>query len=395
LRNIASTGQFGSSYQRQALAARTELSRRFRRNTYKRLGILSGVSILGNMAYSRLGKRFRVGRGFRRRVRFRGATSMATARTSRPRPAGVRSGQGVTVQHDARRIYQSRRMPRRMRRRWKKFSNKVHAVSEKDLGTRTVVLNKAVTYGNSTAGDHCLAYLALYSANGTGDSFMGDLATLSALENTGNPTVAGGITVDDSTKWIFKSAILDITVRNSSIQNAALGAEDFVSEAKLEVDVYEIISNREWTTSDAAYSDITSAFGKGTGATKNIGGAGTGLALANRGVTPWDVPLALSYWRMKILRKTKYFVNNNDTFTYQIRDPKRRIISQENMEKILGGNKPKWTRHLLIIAKLVPGLTVGPNLNEYEERVTIGITRKYFYKIEGANEDRDRLLANT
>jgi len=317
--------------------------------------------------------------------------------TQLSRRKNTRSGQGVTTQHDERRIYRKRNMPRRMRRRWKLFKNKVLAVSEKDLGSRTVVLNKSQSFNNTTSGSHGLAYCALYSANGTGDSFMQDLATLSGLENTGNSTAAAGGTVSDTTKWIFKSGIMDVTFRNDSGIWSALGTiNSLTSEAKLEVDVYEIISNREWNTSTLSFTDITNVFGtKGTGITPNIGGAGTGITLDLRGVTPWDVPAALGFWKMKILKKTKFMVPNGDTFTYQIRDPKRRIIMQDKMETIGGGNKPGWSRHLMIIYKLVPGLTVGTTDGTYRERLTLGITRKYFYKIEGFNEDRDRYLQNT
>ena len=88
-------------------------------------------------------------------------------------------------------------------------------------------------------------------------------------------------------------------------------------------------------------------------------------------------------------------MNNNDTFTYQVRDPKRRVITEEKMREAVGGNLPRWTRHLLIIFKLVPGLTVGSTDGTYKEQLYMGITRKYFYKIEGVNADRDRYLANT
>jgi len=332
--------------------------------------------------------RGRIGRGVRQRSRF----GRSFTRTQNRRQ--TRSGQGVTTQHDERRIYTKHTMPRRMKVRWKRFSNKVHAVAEKDYGSRTVVLNKSVTFSNTTNGNHGLAYMGLYTAQGTGDSFMADLDTISGLENPGNPTAAAGITVLDTTKFIFKSAVLDLTFRNTSTFNT-LGVLGAASEAKLEVDVYEIISGREWTDTDSTQSDITSVFTRGAGLTPNLGGIGTGVTLSQRGVTPWDIPAALAYFRCKILRKTKYFLPNGDTFTYQVRDPKRRFLYQERMDKIGGGNMPRWSRHLLVLFKLVPGLTVGTGVATYQENLTAGITRKYLYKIEGANEDRDSYLANT
>lgn len=223
---------------------------------------------------------------------------------------------------------------------------------------------------------------------------MADISTLSALENTGNPTAAAGITVSDTTKFLLQSAILDVTFRNTSGYRES-GSVGPASEAKLEVDVYELISSKEWRDSSAAYPNIYEVLYRGATMTLNGAGAGTGIDPLLRGVTPWDIPAALSYFKLKILKKTKYFVNNGDTFTYQIRDPKRRVMMQENMEKLEGGNKPGWSRHLLVLFKLVPGLTIGSTDGTYTESLTFGITRKYLYKIEGANEDRDRYLANT
>jgi len=337
-------------------------------------------------------RRFGPGRGY---TGLRGSRGYRTSRAAGTKMAGVRSGQGVTVQHDARTIYRKSRMPRRKRKMWRAFSRKVHAVAEQDLGTRTVVLNRSITFNNDVAANHGIAYLSLYSANGIGDTWMQDLNTISGLENVNaNPTAAAGETVQESTKFIFKSAILDVTFRNTSGYNSG---ENIVAapEAKLEVDVYEFLSSREWGDTIANYSDITAALAVGSTVAENLGGAGTGITLPLRGVTPWDLPYALGYWRLKIIKKTKYFLNNLDTFTYQIRDPKRRVITQRKMDTIDGGNLPKWSRHVLVIFKLTPGLNVSSADNDYTERLAVGMTRKYFYKIEGSNDDRDRYLANT
>lgn len=379
-------------YNNYRRALGVETNRLARNRSWKRAGLVAGGSLLAaGLMRLRSGKRYRYNNGssssYLRRVRMRMTPMKRTKKYAS-------SGQGITTQHDARRIYRKRRMPRRMRKRWRRFSRRVYAVSEKDLGSRTVVFNKSQQFQNQTSGDHGIAYCALYSANGVGDSFMSDLANLSGYENTGNPTAAAGGTVQDTTKFLFKSAVLDITVRNTSGENSS-GEVLATSLAILEVDVYEIVSRRVWSTTTNTYSDVTSAIAASAGQTLNIGGAGTGITLNSRGATPWDIPMALSFWKMKILKKQKYFLANQSTFTYQIRDPKRRVMTQEEMEKYEGGNAPYWSRHILIIYKLVPGLAVSANTGDYTERIQVGITRKYFYKIEGQNEDRDRYLANT
>jgi len=309
---------------------------------------------------------------------------------SQPKGRTVSSGQGVTVQHDARQIYRKKSMPRRRKKVWKRFVRKIHAVAEKELGSRMVVFNKTNEFTNATNGNHGIAYLGIYTANGTSDSWMSDLNQISALENPTNPTFALGSTVYDTTKFLFQSAVLDVTFRNTSYTNGTPNTLN--SACKLEVDVYEILSGREWTDASATNSSINSALSRGATLQLNIGGTGTALSTSLRGATPFEFPAALGYYRMKILKKTKYFVSNGDTFTYQIRDPRRRVIYQERMEQIEGGNLPRWTRHLFIVFKAVPGIIVSASTGDTTEALSIGMTRKYFYKIEGVTEDRDRYI---
>jgi len=310
----------------------------------------------------------------------------------------VSSGIGVTTQHDISRVYTKSRMPRRKRRRWKSFSRKVNAVAEKELGSRTVVFNKLATNVNSTDGTQSLQHVALYPARSS-TNHLDDLHLVCQMENDADPTAALGITVDNTTKFIFKSAVLDLTFRNVSTLRTA-GVDNLDGAAKMEVDVYEIISPLTWSDTGGYESSLGDAFGaKGNLLVKIIGGAGGGanatIDLGSRGVTPFDMPYALSYYRIKIIKKTKYFVNNGDTFTYQIRDPKRHVWSQEKMQLFAGVNVPRATRHLLIVSKLVPGLALGTSNGTYKESFALGITRKYFYKLEGANEIRDRYVAQT
>lgn len=297
------------------------------------------------------------------------------------------SGIGITTQHDERRIYKKKSMPRRMRRRWKRFKNKVLAVSEKDLGTRTVLFNAAYQVSNTTSGNHMISAFALYSNTST-TAFLNDLDTI-ANDEAGIWTAASGSVVDNSSKFIFKSAIMDLTFRNSSTYTAvATPAAD--SRAKLETDIYEIIVNGVTDDSSGTYASLVNLFSSAAGDTLNVGGAGTGISHTTRGSTPWDFPLALSKWKIKILKKTKFMTPNGDTFTYQIRDPRRHVSTKIGLDIANGCNRRGWTRWILIISKLVPGLTVGTGADTYQESLDIGATRKYFYKIEGVSEDRDR-----
>lgn len=301
----------------------------------------------------------------------------------------IRSGQGVTLQHDRRRIYRKRSMPRRKKRRWRKFVRKVQTISEKELGTRTVVFNHQLSSLNTTSGQQILAQAVLYSFKST--NVFTDLYSISQLENTSDPTSTAGSTVDDTTKYIFHSGVLDLTLRNDS---SYYDGEDYTysGEAKLELDIYEVSCSKTARDASGNFNSFVSLLQDGESMTKIIGGSGTQVALQSRGSTPWDLPAALSKFGIKIWKKTKYFIPNNDTITYQIRDPRRHVFLRRELTQAEGINYPKATRGLVIIAKLVPGLTIGNTSGTYQQSLVMGVTRKYMYKVEGMNDTRDSYI---
>lgn len=300
------------------------------------------------------------------------------------------SGLGITTQHDERRIYRRKSMPRFKRRKWKMFKNKVLAVSEKDLGTRTVVFNATYSSTNNVSGNQLLSEFALYPVQSTSGQ-LNDMNNIMGMES-GDWTAAKGGVVDATSKIIFKSAIIDLTFRNASTFFTTVGGGVLDSRAKLETDIYEMESAAPFDDSTGTYNGLGAALTAGFSDTLNIGGAGTALVLTQRGVTPWDVPASLSRFKLRILKKTKFVTPNGDTFTYQMRDPRRRVSNKISLTNAQGPNKRGWTRWIFIISKLVPGLPIGTGDGTFQEILTVGVTRKYFYKVEGQSEDRDRYI---
>lgn len=302
----------------------------------------------------------------------------------------VKSGQGVTTQYDRRQIYSKKSMPRKKKRIWRKFVKKVHAVAEKELGTRTVLFNSTYTTTSNTVGQQGLVSFALYplrSASGQ----LNDLFAISGLENTGDPTSAGGGNVDDTTMYMFQSGILDLTIRNVSDLQTGAAVFTQTGEAKIELDIYEVSVRKNARDATGNFNSLVSLIQDGEIA-KTIA-VGTGLTYNQRGTTPWDFPVALSKFGIKIWKKTKFFIPNNDTITYQMRDPKRHTVQRRSLTQSEGCNMPGMTRFILIQFKLVPGLTVGSAVGEYRQRIVTGVTRKYMYKIEGFNDTRDSFIA--
>lgn len=303
------------------------------------------------------------------------------------------AGRGVTYEHDRQQIYRKRTMSFRRKRRWRRFKRRVKAVAEKDLGSRTVVFNRATTFENTTDGNQIIGSMAIYPLKSSLSTWMNDLKTLSNLENLGDQTALEGGTVTDSTKFLFQSAVLDVTLRNTSDKND----ENLNPDATLEVDIYEITSRRQfYDSATAAYEDLQNAFLVGSNRTGKLDNTGTSCDLFLRGCTPWDLPHSLSSLKAKIWKKTKFFIRSGQTCTYQYRDPKRHVMTFDYMNNKPGCNVPGLTKFIFVIAKSVPGIEVGTIAGtKTRERLRVGITRKYFYKVEGFNEARDRYLAGT
>lgn len=307
------------------------------------------------------------------------------------------TGQGVTEQHDTRTIYRKKNMPYKKKRRWKRFVRQVHFVAEKDLGTQTVVFNKSIS-GQDGTGQQIAMDISLYSLKSV-NTVHNDLFQIQSYFNTGNPTAVVGETTDLTTKFLFHSAVLDMTVRNSSFTSTS-GATSLAPNANVEVDVYELTAGVYFNTFRTAapteqVHGIVQFINEYAIDTKEINGTGTGIALTSRGCTPFDLPSAVSAGKIKILRKTKYQLSSGQCFTYQMRDARRHVMNKNAILDALSANRPGWTRWILVIAKGVPGVTYGEVDGTVRTKIDIGITRKYMLKVEGMNDTRDRYLTNT
>jgi len=292
----------------------------------------------------------------------------------------VRSGNGVTTQHDRQLVYRKRTMPRFKKRRWRSFIKRVNAVSEKDLGSRTVVRNNLVveSFTMNLAGESFQEQmqLGLYTNRDSAVDHLNDIGVMTRDTDVGT-----------TGKLLFHSAILDCTFRNTSSHNA-VDTLNF-STIRLECDVYEISSSAEWGNANASHgaNTLKDVFGEGATDTANVPGSTNSLVRTRRGWSPWDLPSALSEYRIKIWKKTKFIIGEGETFTYQMRDPKRHRLDRQRMN-INGNNLPGFTRFLYVVYKPVPGY-VYTDLTPDTVSLSCGVTRKYMYKVLDKTQDFD------
>lgn len=316
-------------------------------------------------------------------------------RGSRNRRKSVRSGAGVTFQHDSTGIYRKSYMPKYKKRRWKRFTKKVSAVSEKELGSQTRLFNSTITASNSANNDSGQVTLALYSQKSI-KAHLNDIQNIHADLNTGDPTALTGTTKYNSTKIIYKSGVLDMTIRNTSFFTDESDAKDLT----LEVDIYAMAMKKParlvTTLVDDELNDFKELYKDADSETNRINGSGNKLTddgQFRRGVTPFEFPYATSKYGLKIIKKSKYFLTNGQTMTYQCRDAKRHVLNLDYHGE--GFNKPGVTKLFFVIFKAIPGFVRGTGPGQITEQLTIGSTRKYMYNIRGVNDVRDEFNAQT
>lgn len=336
----------------------------------------------------------RLARGARQRRA--GGRSQTMRRTSARSNVGILGGTNA----DMRSIYRRKRMPKFKKRPWVRFVKKVHAVADKDLGTRTVLFNDQLEQRNSSSGGQSTLTLGLYTMYSSTIGWLQDLHTIGTLENQGDPTAAAGATIAPNSKVMFQSAVMDVTIRNTTdkltsvdIANPLLNVYSAAPEAAIELDVYEIYIRKTYSDNASVFATVTAGLDRYDD--PEIGGTGNGFTISDRGCSPFELGSQLARTGMKILKKTKFFIPNGQTITWQARDAKRRVCRYGDLEKAEGLNKPGWTKVYYMIYKLVPGLNQGSSLNDYRTKLNIGLTRKYSYKVEGFNEPRERLLGST
>lgn len=271
-----------------------------------------------------------------------------------------RSGVGVTIQKDYKVQYRKSRMPRYKKKAWKKFTRKIIAANLKLVGTNTVIRNSSVSSTSLLSGQEWVA-VHLYGSNGAvtapgaKEAGLQDLAEINIQDNR----------ISNVSKCVFGSGILDCTMRNTG-------------ENPLEVDVYELVYNA---------TPIRESLGQTISLAETVtpqipGSTGTGLTINTRGVTLFDLPMVLKQGKVKILKKTKVLLGKGETSTYQMRDARNHVFNfSDNFTTIENYCIPKMTKTLVFVHKPVIGLITST--------LTVGVTRKYMYKLYEDNDDYD------
>lgn len=282
----------------------------------------------------------------------RRAKSRSYTRTTKKQQNGL----GVTNQFDTKWIYRRKRMPAGKRRRWVRALKRNRAMLMTNVGTTSIVFNDTIS-SSFTGSNQSHACFHLYGNHGTGfstEKATNDLSTICSNDTRIN---------ENTEKFIATSAVLDMTFTNTGV-------------TKLEIDVYTMKHMKDSTNSNFA-NDLNAA----ALATVPPGATEPAYTIGSRGVTYFQLPM-LGHMGIKIWTKKKYFLAPGEVFTYQIRDPKNRLISTEKVNDSGAYTLKGLTTTVGFIVKSVPG-TVATDASSY----SIGGTRTYAYKIIADNKD--------
>jgi len=272
----------------------------------------------------------------------------------------------ATAQRDVKVQYVARRQSRRSRRRQAKKYRSWVSQQLKQLATKTVHLNDAITAQMSLPNVNSQVYAIchLYGNNGSSPAINECGARDVKQIKANDPAIAA-----NSAKIYFDTACMDITMSNIS-----LPAEGEPRASQIEVDVYDIVYR-----DDANFSNFVLMLTEGENRTSTIG-SGSALQLVNRGATLFEFPEVMKFAKIKILKKTKIILPVNQDATFRINDRRNRTYGTNEIG--VDGDKQGYvirgaTRSLLFVAKA----TVGDAQElSGDMKLRIGCTRTYKYK---------------
>ena len=212
------------------------------------------------------------------------------------RQTGTRESAVNSYQHDVQNRYRYKRMPKRRRKRWVKFTKQVNHVS---LQMQPLQVYTAKTVQNLSVAANQQSYTGFILG---GTTFSGNDEIFQCFKDAYN-IVLGSV---PPYRLYFKSMCLDVQMSNTGVNPCVIdlyrlrSRQDYSSAASLATEYTASISELQTTTGGRTYS-----------ATDPAG-------------TPFDVPNFLSYW--KVLHKREIIIAPGNITTVQMRKPTNRHV---------------------------------------------------------------------
>lgn len=288
---------------------------------------------------------------------------------------------GTTGQRDDKIGYRKKSMPKGKRKQWKKFVNKVAAVTLKDRGIQILKMrfqqNTAVGI-NSQAVAFAHIYGQGFTASAGTEAGHRDLNRIAQLANTRSEdyvkNVGGNANPEIQDKGRanirMQSAVLEITITNT-------GAYTMI------FDIYHIWYKKN-NTAPSATDGLSWALSQSVPLQDGSSSAVTNLTPVNNlgyyGTTLFDMPTFLSKIGATVKSMRQVQITPNGVHTMQIRDPKNYNINlwskiQQDGVNYGGYVDPKLTESYFVVGRnpVIDGTTA----------FNIKIDRTYRFTVEG------------
>jgi len=326
-------------------------------------------------------KRQRTSSGLSRTVRrygppvARAAWNMYKAYSSggTKRRSAAGSSQIVTTQHDVTRSYRRRRMPKRKRKRWVSALRRFRALSLKHMASRTRILTYDGTF-TCAAGAQVMQDFALYGYFGAAYNWgFNDLERIADHEKVAQDASGPENTTPflGNPKLIFRSAVLDMTITNTA-------------DTTVEIDIFYWYLTRK-PPGEVLMSLLDNAATEA--GTIDLGQ--TAVARALLGVTPFDLPASLRYYKISQVRKL--IISAGQASSLMIRSPGNKVFNSSMLETELTTNDvfglPGFTRGLLMVCKGVPS---AADTDSTDVSITYSFQNKYHYSIWKSENPMDQ-----
>jgi len=323
-----------------------------------------------------------------------------TSTSSRGSSTGTRAAT-VTQQHDIKSLYRRKRMPKRKKRKWVKFVQKVKAVEASGRGNQSVVIND--TYIDSwpntlqTGGYRWqgISEVNLYSVNADvkggrdKDYILNEITNWQTRKEatTGIEAIADQATLlANELKRIkvpMNHARIDITYTNTS-------------QVTLEIDLYVIKHKVKQARNATGYTSLIEAQDQyniqltngdqklyySDGSVINSG-AGTLTSLRSRGVTPFNTPGLNLNAGATVLNKTKVLIAPGSSVTRQYSENKHKFIYPH-----LSEYKTRYDKDTITYLAIAKATGLGNPEESGLNSFTTSWTKTYSWTQEGQKQTR-------
>ena len=305
--------------------------------------------------------------------------STTRTKTKRKRSSGETAF--LTYDNDFKTDYRYKRMPRRKRRAWKKFSKKVNAVINKSQGLKKHLYSYVYTNVNlinQTYPSSAMLYTPdarVADLNADMGQFFREILGATLFDTITNFGAA------DAQKVIrFESAQLEVTWRNTS-------------ENPVIIDLYYVRCRKDYgLTNIDVYNNPEGIFALGfdkqglvRDVENNVQVFNAGQSASMFGTTPFQSPLFCQHY--KILSKRKITIAPGNTVSKTLKDPRNRYInSGEQRARICKRNQ---THGYFWQFYGVPGFDGENNpVHCLPTELVTSITKKYAYYLPVSGKDQ-------